>query len=263
MNHTLRNILIGIGALILAVGIFFAGSMFARFSTFGLGGFGRNNSFGGMMSGDGYGPGGMMAGRGAGYGPGMLGGNGNASASAPPLTVDQAKTAAQKYLATLNNPDLKVSEVMVFSNNAYVVVKETDTWIGAFELLVDPVSQQAYPEFGANMMWNLKYGATTQQSMMGGRSGMRGWSSGGATPANVSADMPVSQDQAIKSAQAFLDQNVPGASAATDPVKFYGYYTLDFEKGGKVAGMLSVNGYNGLVLLHAWHAAFVQEAAIQ
>jgi hypothetical protein len=220
----------------------------------------------------------MMGGRG-GYGMmGAYGGNNAASTNSSPLTVQQAQTAAEKYLANLNNADLKVSEVMIFNNNAYVAVKETSTGIGAFELLVDPTSQVAYPEFGPNMMWNVKYSGLNHQYMMGGRGGMMGgtggmmggtggmmggWASQNTVPANVSADMTVTKDQAIKNAQAYLDANIAGATAANDPIQFYGYYTLDFEKDGKVAGMLSINGYSGQVFLHTWHGTFIQEAAIQ
>src|SRR3990172_6102115 len=55
-----------------------------------------------------------------------------------------------------------------------VIVKESETGLGAFELLVDPASQVAYPEYGPNMMWNLKYGGLGHNSMMGGRGGMMG-----------------------------------------------------------------------------------------
>jgi len=259
MNNTLRTTLIVIAVLVLAGGIFFAGSMVARFSAFGVGGM-----MGGKSYDNSYGPG-MRSGRGGNnnYGTGMMGGYGN-NTNATPLSVDQAKAAAEKYLENLKNSDLKIAEVMVFNNNAYVVVKETSTGNGAFELLVDPASKNAYPEFGPNMMWNLKYSGLNHSQMMGGRNGMMGgWSSTNATPANVSADMPVSQDQAIKAAQAFLDQNISGATAAADPIKFYGYYTLDFEKDGKVVGMLSVNGYSGQVFLHTWHGTFIEESAIR
>jgi hypothetical protein len=53
---------------------------------------------------------------------------------------------------------------------------------------------------------------------------------------------------------------ITGATAATDPTQFYGYYTIDFEKDGKVIGMLSVNGYSGQVFLHTWHGTFIEEA---
>lgn len=54
-----------------------------------------------------------------------------------PLTIDQARQAASAYLSQLNNPNLEIKEIMVFTNNAYVRVIEKDTGIGAMELLVD------------------------------------------------------------------------------------------------------------------------------
>jgi hypothetical protein len=164
-----------------------------------------------------------------------------------------------------------VAEVMIFDNNAYVVVKEMGTGNGAFELLVDPATQNAYPEFGPNMMWNLKYGGLNHSQMMGGSNGMMGGNNGmmggdgwdTAVPTDLSAEMNVTPEKAIEYAQKYLDANLKGATAATDPVKFYGYYTLDFEKGGKVAGMLSVNGYSGQVFLHTWHGTFIEESAMK
>jgi hypothetical protein len=164
---------------------------------------------------------------------------------------------------------LEIAEIMIFDNNGYAIVKETSTGIGAFELLVDPVSQVAYPEHGPNMMWNLKYSGLNHDNMMGGYGGMMGGMMGGygnmmqgwnsTTPLDVSAEMTVTPEQAIEYAQEYLDANITGATAATDPIQLYGYYTLDFEKDGKVAGMLSVNGYSGQVFLHTWHGTFVEE----
>jgi hypothetical protein len=271
MNKVLRIALIVVAILVLAGGVFLAGNMYARFRAYGFTGMmtgygwntGNNNGYGTSMMG-GYGGGyGMMSGQnGYGKGFGMMGGYGNNSASIAPLTLDQAKTAAETYLATLNNPDLKISEIMIFDNNAYVVVTETSTGLGAFELLVDPVSRIAYPEYGPNIMWNVKYGGQNHQNMMGSRGGMMG-SSGlsSAIPSNVTADMLVSPEKAIEIAQAYLDTNLSGATAATDPVHFYGYYTLDFKRNGVVTGMLSVNGYSGQVFLHTWHGTFIQEQA--
>ena len=185
-------------------------------------------------------------GRGDGYG--MMGRYGNTT-NVTPLTVDQAYQAAGNYLATLNNSDLKIAEVMVFSNNAYVRVIEQGTQIGAFELLVDPATQSAYPEYGPNMMWNLKYGMMSGGGMMGTfNQGSR---------ANVSATMPVSAEQALKDAQAWLDGNLSGAKTATDADPFYGYYTIDILRDGKAAGMLSVNGFSGQIFLHTWHGTFI------
>ncbi len=264
MNKTLSTILIALAVLVLAGGIFFAGSMYFRANTFEF-----PMMFGYRWNNNGYGPG-MTLAPGAsagGRGYGMMGGYGwnNANSNITPLSVDQAKAAATKYLSNLNNPDLQIAEVMIFNNNAYVAVKETSTSIGAFELLVDPVSQIAYPEYGPNMMWNLKYSGLNHQFMMGGYGGgmMGGWSYQNANPQSVSANMPVTKDQVIKNAQAYLDQYQPGTVAADDPMQFYGYYTLDFSKNDKVVGMLSVNGYNGQVFLHTWHGNFIEEAQVQ
>ncbi len=280
MNKTFSTILIIIAVLALAGGIFFAGSRYARANAFVPSmmfgnGWNNNNTYSPSMM-NSRGGSSMMGGR----GPSMMGNSGNMmngyrynNANLTPLTVEQAKTAAEKYLANLKNSDLQIAEVMIFDNNAYVVVKETSTGNGAFELLVDSASQIAYPEHGPNVMWNLKYSGLNHQYMMGGNSGMMsgnggmmggngnmmsGWDN--TTPVDVSSTMTVTSEQAIAYAQKYLDTNISGATAATDPIQFYGYYTIDFEKDGKVVGMLSVNGYSGQVFLHTWHGTFIQES---
>ena len=260
MNKTLSTTLIVIAILALAGGVFFAGSMYARANAYGpsmMFSNGRNNN-------QAYGPS-MMNGNG---GYGMMGGYGPNNGTNPnvtPLTVDQSKAAAEKYIQSLNIQGLETGEVMIFDNNGYVIVKESETGLGAFELLVDPSSQVAYPEYGPNMMWNVKYGGLTHSGMMGGgmmggNNMMSGWNYQATPSANVSAEMTVTSEQAIQYAQQYLDSNYVGATAATDPMQFYGYYMLDFEKDGQIIGMLSVNGYNGQIFLHTWHGTFIEEA---
>ncbi len=272
MNKTLSTTLIVITVLALAGGVFFAGSMYARANSFGpemMFGYRNNTTYGPGMMNSGRGGYGMMNGN-SGYsmGPGMMNGNSwnnETNTNAIPLTVDQARAAAETYIQSLNAQGLETSEVMIFDNNAYVVVNESETGLGAFELLVDPASQVAYPEYGPNMMWNIKYGGLGHSSMMGnggmmgGNNMMNGWNYEATPSANVSAEMTVTSEQAIQYAQQYLDTNYAGATAATDPMHFYGYYTLDFEKDGKVVGMLSVNGYNGQIFLHTWHGTFIEE----
>ncbi len=266
MNKTLSTILIVIAVLVLAGGVFFAGSMYA-----GANAYGPSMMFSNQRNNNNtYGPGMMGSGRsGYGMGPGMMNGNGwnnGANTNVTPLTIDQAKAAAEKYIQTLNIQGLETGEVMIFDNNAYVIVKESESGLGAFELLVDPASQVAYPEYGPNMMWNLKYGGLGHSNMMGsggmmgGNAGMMsGWNYQSTPSANVSSEMTVTPEQAIQYAQQYLDANTAGATAATDPMQFYGYYTLDFEKDGQIVGMLSVNGYNGQIFLHTWHGTFIEE----
>lgn len=268
MSRIVGATLIVIAVLALAGGLFFFGTMVGRSN-----GFGSAAPFGARLNNNVYGPGQMMAGQrgdgmmtrgpnnGNGYAGGMMRNYAYNNTNLAPLTMDQARAAAGKYLATLNNSDLAIAEVMIFNNNAYVAVKETSTGYGAFELLVDPTSQVAYPEMGPNSMWNLKY-ASLNHSNMGGRGYgmMGGWDYRPSTPLDVPTDMPVSSAQAIEAAKAYLESHVPGAVASSDPMQFYGYYTLDFTKDGKVAGMLSVNGYTGQVFLHTWHGTFLEEA---
>jgi hypothetical protein len=284
MNKTLSTILIVITILALGGGVFFAGTMYARANAYGpamMSGWGGNNLYdmmgGGMMNGrGGYG---MMSG-----GGNMMNGYGYNTTTLTPLTIDQAKAAAGKYIQSLDVQGLEVGKVMIFDNSAYVAVKESETGLGAFELLVDPASQTAYPEFGPNMMWNVKYGGLNHNGMMSGSGMMGGMMGGGmmngsgtmggmmgggmmsgwnyqtAPSADVSAELTVTPEQAVEYAQKYLDAYYAGAAAAKDAVQFYGYYTLDFSKDGKIAGMLSVNGYNGQVFVHTWHGAFIEEA---
>ena len=190
------------------------------------------------------------------YGASMMGGNGMMSGlgsrqlyGVKPLSVDQAKKAVTDYVTRFNNPDLIVSEIMIFDNNAYARITEKSTGIGAFEVLVDPVTLAVYPEYGPNMMWNLKY------SPMAGFGGMMG----GSQPApQANGQMPVSADQALQAAQRYLDTYLPGAKADAKPDPFYGYYTLDILRDGLPVGMLSVNGYTQQVFLHTWHGNFIE-----
>jgi hypothetical protein len=155
---------------------------------------------------------------------------------------------------------------------------EQSTGIGAFELLVDPLTQIAYPEYGPNMMWNLKYGGLNHRgmmvarfpaTMMGGyggmtpRMGVMGGYAWNATPADVSAQMPVTEKQALETAQKYLDTYLPGVTVATDADPFYGYYTIDTLRDGEVVGMLSVNGYNSQVFLHTWHGNFIEMSEVK
>jgi hypothetical protein len=305
MNKALRITLIVIGSLVVAGGLVFAGTWIGVRAAYHLGWqqpayrmtlapaqrYGasagvngdkqpsRGSGYG--MMGSGYGMtiapalrSGASAGVGGGRrtGSGMMGGYNNNSAT--PLTVDQAYQAVGKYLTSLNNPDLKIAEVMVFDNNAYVRVVEKSTGIGAFELLVDPASLAIYPEHGPNMMWNLKYAGLNHQNMMGGRGGMMGGmtlppalrsgASAGVcnstfsnTPATVSVTMPLSSIQALQAAQQYLDKALPGTKTAEDADPFYGYYTIDILRDGKIIGMLSVNGFTSQVFMHTWHGTFI------
>ena len=187
------------------------------------------------------------------------------------ITLEQARTIAQQYLASTQNPNLGIKEIMEFQNNFYVMYYEKDTGVGAFEMLIwkqtppsgmmsgnmgigggmmgyRMVTGTIVPEPGPNMMWNTKY------SMMQGMMGSRGQT-------GTSGQMQVSEQEARSIAETYLSRNFPG-SHVEGITRFYGYYTIDFQKDGKIIGMLSVNGYSGQVWYHSWHGAFIQETEL-
>ena len=187
-------------------------------------------------------------------GYGMMGRNfNNNDHNTMPLTMDEVDKSIDQYLKDLSDPDLILSEIMIFDNHAYAQIIEESTGIGAMEVLVDPVSKQVYPEQGPNMMWNLKYSL------------MRGMMMGAGSNSNNSdiseddiADMTVTSDEAVVAAQVYLDQYQQGNQADEHTDLFYGYYTLHVLNSGEVIGMLSVNGYSGQVFYHNWHGELIE-----
>jgi hypothetical protein len=277
MNKTLVVVLVVISGIVLSAVAFGAGLFIGR-TNLGFVGNGptrmmgldsNNNNPGYSMMSNGYN---LMGSN------GMMGGfQSNTTANVKPLTIEQATQAVEVYLKDLNNSDLELKEIMIFDNNAYARITEKSTGIGAMELLVDPASLAVFPEYGPNMMWNLKYGLMSGRgSMMGnyrnnpapssqpGSGGMMGGRGGGMmgngflNPGTVSETMTITPEQALKITQEYLDQQFPGYQAAADADPFYGYYTNDIMKDGEPAGMLSVNGFNGQVFLHTWHGTFIE-----
>lgn len=208
-----------------------------------------------------------------------------------PLSLDQALEKAQEYVKSLNNPDLVLTEVMQFDNHFYFATKEKSTGGYAFESLMDKYTGTVHRAPGPNLMWNTKYGMTTMmQDMMGSgmmpmgggmmgdmSGGMMSSMMGGPTPIEPTTDMPISPEQAKQIARQFLEKmaaampqmpmtqmSMPmqpsplqGAVVGDKVRKFYGYYTLEALKDGKLASLLSINGYTGQVWHHAWNGNFV------
>jgi hypothetical protein len=200
---------------------------------------------------------------GYGMGPGMMGGANSGLADVEPLTVEKAEGAIDEYLAAVGDGDFELGEIMIFDNHAYGQIVEESTGIGAMEVLVDPVTQAVYPEYGPNMMWNTKYGhhagGAGGPGMMGGR-GMMGPGYGWQVVPDPDAELSIDEEEAVEAAQDYLDATLPGAQADEHADPFYGYYTLHVLRDGEVTGMLSVNGTTGEVWLHTWHGDFVEMA---
>lgn len=152
--------------------------------------------------------------------------------------MDSARDIAEEYL-TRYGDSLEIAEILEFSNHFYVQVRERDTDRFALELLVTR-DGRAIPEPGPNMRWNARYAGM----------GARHYFSTG-------EEMPISLDEAVGIAQAYLDQVIPGAVADPEVAAFYGYYTVYVLKDGQITGMLSVNGFTGQVWPHSWHGEFL------
>ncbi|MBS7631752.1 hypothetical protein KEJ47_09360 [Candidatus Bathyarchaeota archaeon] len=163
------------------------------------------------------------------------------------VSLDVAENIAKRYLSQLDNPDLAIDEIMEFEFNFYVIYYEKSTDIGAFEMLIDKSSGRIFPEYGPNMMWNLKYG---HGGMMGS------WR------APPSTKMPIDKDESLKIAQKYLDETYPGLKAE-ESHQFYGYYTIHVTKNNQIFGMLSVNGYDGAVWYHSWHGRYIQSRELE
>ncbi len=238
-------VVLGAGYAVARPGDFWNGMM-GSFGNGMMGNFGNsmmNGNANGMMGGSGFGNGitgnyenGMM-GRGGmmgSYGAGQCGANtAGYGDNTTPITIDEAKGSVEQYLEKTGNNDLKIAEVLQFENNFYAGIKEKSTDKYAFELLVNKYTGAVVPEMGPNMMWNSKYG-----HMFIGET-----------------ETKVTEEQALKNAQEYLDRTLPGTkvNGADD---FYGYYTMEVTKDGTIYGMLSVNSYTGAVWYHNWHGTF-------
>jgi len=177
------------------------------------------------------------------------------STSVEPISIDAAQDAVEKYIKALGYGDLEIGESMIFSNHAYVQIIETDTGIGAMEVLVDPVSSAVYPEFGPNMMWNIKYGMHAGSAPGRGYEMMGGFNY---SDFDLSEPMEIGAEEAASIAQDYLARVNSPLTVDDHGDQFYGYYTFHTLNNGQIEGMLSINGYTGEVFIHSWHGEFLE-----
>jgi hypothetical protein len=157
--------------------------------------------------------------------------------------LEQARQSIAATIANSDDTDLELAEMMEFELNFYAIVRESDTGIGAMELLVDKWSGKVRPEYGPNMMWNARYG------MHRAGRGMMGTSS---------EENSLGAEVALSIAQDWLEAHRPGETVEEHADPFYGYYTIHTLKDGEISGMLSVHGSTGDVWYHTWHGEFIQ-----
>lgn len=273
MNKTIAVI----GAIVAGIGLFIGGFFFGQASAQSV----QQQWMMGDWNGQ-VGPGMMGSGQ---YGSGMMGGGmmngqfgydmmgsgmmGSSFTDVEPLSIEEAETTVTDYLATRNEDNLALGEIMIFDNHAYAQISNKNTEKGAFEVLVDPVTGSVSAEPGPNMMWNTEYGLDMQNMMGGGNFGMMGrgmmndgqfGSMMGRFGYTPDAAIDVTTDEAVNLAQEYLDAYLPGKTADETADEFPGYYTLHVLEDGETIGMLSVNAYTGQVFLHHWHGQFIEMA---
>lgn len=161
-------------------------------------------------------------------GAGMMGA---VSTGAPVDDLAAAEDAAALFAGRWG---LTVGEVMHFTNGYYAELLDPDGR-PATEVLIDPATGAVHLEWGPAMVWNTAYGMTH--------------------PPRTSAAPRVAPEQAVRAADAWLSDHLPGRHAA-EPVLFPGYYTLHILRGDAVEGMLSVHAVTGDVWYHSWHGDF-------
>jgi hypothetical protein len=188
-----------------------------------------------------------------GYSQGMMGGMRMAiyTANAKPLPDTKAYKTLGDYAARYGT-NIKLKDIMTFSENVYAQVVDAKTGAGYFEILFDRYSGTVQPEPGPNMMWNTQYGMGWDGTGMMGNNGMMG-NAAAPTQAAVRYAEPAAQ----KLATQFLSSYLPNTKLHEGQA-FPGYYTYDYGR-GEIEGMLSVNAYTGEIRIHTWHGSFIME----
>ena len=248
---TTMKIVLGAAVLLVITGL--VGGCFFN----GRGMMNRDDSFGRGMMGDGdY----NMPNNSFDIGGGTMHGERGTSNTGAKIDLEDLEHGVNSYIGEYEE-ELVNSDIFVFENSVYYFsIMEEDTGMGAMELLVNPYTGDIYPEFGPNMMWNLKYGmhGSGGRGMMG-----RGMMGGRAGNDSFSADDVERNAISIKDAQSAAAQYISGRADDTYTVsieghEFYGYYTFHLEQNGETVGMMSVNGFTGDVWYHDWHGTVEQ-----
>ena len=191
------------------------------------------------------------------FGPGMMGYAGSGGGD----PVGDIAEARQRAAGFADRLDLRVGEVMQFSNHYYAELVEDDGR-PATEVLVNPRTGAVWLEYGPAMMWNTRYGMMSGGGMMGGSDMMRGSGmigGGGMMGGAIAPGATGGDDVSAAEAERIASRSLQGEGlTAGEAEAFPGYYTLHALRDGRVAGMLSVNTTSGDVWPHSWHGRFVR-----
>lgn len=250
-KHIVLLLIVGTAFIIVGVG----GYVFTRVndvdSYYGYGmmnqGWRENEEY---KDGDYYGRGSKM--------PGRLSGN-LVGSSGELYELDELTHEVQAYIERYDT-DLAIGDIFIFEDTEYYYsIIEEDTGKGAMELLVNPYTKDVYPEYGPNMMWNLKYGMHNAGGMIGHRSMMGYYDDAEYFDYDdYSEDNEITSNEAYNAGIAYLASRSIGLTLGDEYHDFYGYYTFHVVENGESVGMLSINGFTGAIWYHDWHGELVE-----
>lgn len=181
------------------------------------------------------------------------------------MSIEDMIEEVKLYIGTYDEP-LEIADIFIFENSDYYVpIIESETNRGAMELLVNPYTGNIYPEYGPNMMWNLKYGMHNTESSMYNNPMM---SRNNRCEINVEEiytetfnltdSNDLTPEEAYNKGELYLETYGKGLQLDDAFHSFYGYYTFHILEDGQISGMLSVNGLSGDVWYHDWHGEVVE-----
>jgi hypothetical protein len=190
---------------------------------------------------------GMMGGRGGEFtqGPGMMGGRGGAGPGmmgrgwdAVPgwadlkkldkaLTVETAKERVVAALKDWGYADLVVDTVTEYDNGFYALAKEKASGKPALEAFVDPTYGTVSAGQGPETSWNTKYGRSLRWPLPTGKT--------------------ITADEAKRLVQQWLDRSRDRTAYDLKVVELPGYFSVQLQNGGKLAGIVAVNAYTSQV----------------
>ncbi len=172
------------------------------------------------------------------------------------LLLENLEENVERYISQYNTK-LKISDVFIYENSDYYYsIIEEETGKGAMELLVNQYTGDVYPEFGPNMMWNLKYGM--HYSVGRGMRGNRGMMSGnynfnyGYYNDDYDENNDITKEEAYTIVSEYVGRSLKNVIISKDAHEFYGYYTFYLEENGVIVGILSINGFTGDIWCNDW-----------
>ena len=143
------------------------------------------------------------------------------------LTVETAKERVVSALKDWGYADLVVDTVTEYDNGFYALVKEKASGKPALEAFVDPTYGTVSAGRGPEASWNTKYGRSLHWPLPTGKT--------------------ITADEAKKLVQQWLDRSRDRTAYDLKVVELPGYFSVQLQNGGKLAGVVAVNAYTSQV----------------